>query len=189
LESKVSLLPHQLNSEIDDSLLENLKKKVEGKVNKNGIVLRINRIIHYDYGIVDNLTLTGTIHVNVEYECMLCSPTVNSELLCQVENFVKGFILCRNGPIMVAMEIYKIDRSKFNVDSDIITEKNTKKVIEIGSLIKVSIINCNLQLGDSSIYVISKLLNIASKSDEEFYRQEQEQIFGNKEMANDDIFV
>ena len=36
--TKIKILPHQLNSDIRNNMLLNLKKKVEKKCNKNGFI-------------------------------------------------------------------------------------------------------------------------------------------------------
>ena len=93
LDAKISLLPSQINADMDKYLLENLKSKIEKKAIDYGIVLQINRLIDYDYGMIDKNNFQGTVVYNVKYECFICSPVKNFEIICVLDNIIKGFYL------------------------------------------------------------------------------------------------
>ena len=103
LETSVSLLPEQIDGNIDDHLIKNLKAKVEGKSTENGIEIRVNRLIDYNYGMIDKSNFMGTTVYKVKYECFLCSPIKDLEMICVLDNIVKGFLIGRNGPVIVAI--------------------------------------------------------------------------------------
>src|SRR5581483_1684779 len=93
LETKVSLLPEQIDGNIDNHILQNLRTKIEGKTIDNGIVLKINRLIDYNYGVIDKANFMGTTVFHVKYECFICSPTKNLEMVCIVDNDkIKGYL-------------------------------------------------------------------------------------------------
>lgn len=187
LETNVSLLPEQIDGNLDEHLLTNLKKAIEGRANSHGIVLKINRIIDYDYGIIDQINFMGTTVYNVKYECFLCSPTKNLEIVCIVDNIIKKFLLARNGPVQIAVQFHNIDTQRFKVvDNDIINIK-TNDPLKKGDYIKVSIININNNMGKKTIMTICKLINIAEE--EEIDRFKKDQLMINNGSDNDDEFI
>jgi len=173
LETKVSLLPDQIDGNIDDHLFENLKTKVEGKVIDMGIVLSVTRLIDYENGIIDRSNFMGTTVFNVRYECFMCSPTKNLEIVCVLENIVKGFLIARNGPVIVAIQFNNVDTQKFEISSSAIVVSKTQKPIQKGDYLKVSIININNNPEEKNIVTMCKLLSLASKDEIKVFAEEQ----------------
>lgn len=176
LETKVSLLPEQINGDIDNNILDNLKSKIDTKSIENGIVIRIIKLIDYDYGMIDKANLQGSTVYKVKYECLLCSPIADLEMICVIDNIVKGYLICRNGPIVVAIPFINIDTSIFKIIGDTVQHISTNKEISTGSYLKVSIIDVNNNLGEKKIVAMCKLLNIASKNDIKNFKEEQDLI-------------
>lgn len=173
LEDKVSLLPNQMDSNMDDYLLKNLEAKVKGRVTKDGIVLKISRIINYDYGMILKNNFSGTAVYNVKYECLVCSPTKNLNIVCVIENIVKGYIIGKNGPIVIAVPYNNIDAQKFQLSNGQVIYKSNNQPIEKGNYIKVSVININNNLGEKKIMTIAKLLDLATDNDIKMYEDDQ----------------
>lgn len=173
LETKVSLLPQQVDADMDDHMLENLRNKIEKKSIDNGIVLKINRIIDYDYGMIDKANFMGTTVYNVKYECFICSPTKNLEIVCVLDNIVKGYLIGHNGPVIVAIQFNNIDTQKFEIVDSTITHIKTKKSVKKGDHLKVSIIAVNNNLGEENIVTICKLLNLADQNDIKRFNEDQ----------------
>lgn len=178
LETKVSLLPEQINGNIDDNILNNLRVKVEGKIDENGIVIKINRLIDYTYGMIDKTNFMGTTVYTVKYECLLCSPIKSLEIIGVVDNIVKGYIIGRNGPVIIVVEFNNINPQIFEISNNTIVDLQTKKPIEKGNYIKVSIININNNLGEKNIVVMCKLLSFASEDEITHFHEEQQLISG-----------
>lgn len=173
LETKVSLLPEQINGNMDDHMLKNLKAKIEGKSIDNGIVLKINRIIDYECGMVDKANFMGTTVFPVKYECFICSPTKDLEIVCILENIVKGYLIGKNGPIIVAVQFNNIDTQKFEINGNNIIVIKTKNPIQKGDYLKVSIISINNNLGERNIVAICKLINLANKEEIKTFVEDQ----------------
>lgn len=173
LETKVSLLPEQINGNMDDHLLDNLKAKIEGKTIDNGIVLKINRLIDYNYGMIDKANLMGTTVFLVKYECFICSPTKYLEITCVLENIVKGYLIAKNGPVIVAIQFNNIDSQKFEIHDNTIILSKSKTPIKKGDYLKVSVISINNNLGEKNIVTMCKLLNIASKEEIKSFKDDQ----------------
>jgi DNA-directed RNA polymerase subunit E'/Rpb7 len=173
LETKVSLLPEQIDGDMDAHLLENLRSKVEGKCMENGIVLRVNKIIDYDYGMIDKANFMGTTVYNIKYECFICSPTKELEIICVLENIVKGYLIGRNGPIVIAVQFNNIDTRKFKIADNNIYNIKTDTPLKKGDHIRVSIINVNNNLGEKNIITVCKLIGMAGKEDVRKFNDEQ----------------
>ncbi|MEM3062070.1 MAG: hypothetical protein QW303_00800 [Nitrososphaerota archaeon] len=176
LETKVSLLPNQIDQNMDNYLLENLKAKVERKTIDVGIVMRVNKIVDYDYGMIDKSNFMGTVVYNVKYECLICSPTKNIEIICVLDNIIKGYLIGRNGPVIVAIEFNNIDTQKFEVSGNTIIHIKTKRQIKKGDYLKVSIININNNMGEPNIVTICKLINFAENDEIKKFEEDQRMI-------------
>lgn len=173
LETKVSLLPEQIDGNMDDHMLANLRAKIEGRSIDNGIVLKINRLIDYDYGMIDKANFMGTTVFPVKYECFICSPTKDLEIVCVLENIVKGFLIGKNGPIIVAIQFNNIDTQRFEQSGNTVLFSKTKIPIQKGDYLKVSIISINNNLGEKNIVTMCKLLNLASKDEIRSFEDDQ----------------
>lgn len=188
LENKVSLLPEQINANMDDHLLQNLKTKIEGKSIDNGIVLKINRLIDYNYGMIDKANFMGTTVYTVKYECFLCSPVKNLEIICVLDSIVKGYLIGRNGPVIIAIEFNNIDTQKFQISGTNIIYLKNKKPIQKGDHIKVSIISINNNLEEKNIVTICKLLNIANSDEIKSFNEDQ-LLITNGSLDDDKEFI
>ena len=184
LDTKVSLFPEQIDGNMDDHILENLKAKIEGKSIDNGIVLKINRLINYDYGMIDKVNFMSTCVFFVKYECFICSPTKDLEIVCILENIVKGFLIARNGPVIVAIQFNNIDTRRFEISGNNIIYTKTKKPIEKNDYLKVSVISINNNLGEKDIVTMCKLINLANKEEIQSYEQDQLLVTGGNEEDN-----
>ncbi|AZL89338.1 DNA-directed RNA polymerase subunit [Megavirus baoshan] len=173
LENKVSLLPDQMNSQMDTHLLKNLESKVKGKVTKDGIILKINRLIDYQPGIIPGSNFAGTAVYDVKYECLICSPTNNLNIICVVENIVKGFLIAKNGPVILIVQYNNINSDKFGIVSGNITYTSNNNPIQKGDYIKVSVININSNIDENKIMAMCKLLDLATKDEITTFENDQ----------------
>lgn len=182
LESKVSLLPEQVDADMDDHLLENLRMKVEGKAIDSGIVLKVNRLIDYNLGIIDKANFMGTTVYTVKYECFLCSPVQSLEMIGIIDVTLKGYLIAKNGPVTIALQYNHIDPQNFEiVENNVVyvsKKDNTKTPVKIGDYIKASVINIKNNPGESSIMAFCKLINMASKEEINKFKEDQTIITG-----------
>ena len=190
LETKISVFPNQLNGDIDDHILANLKEKVEGKTMENGLIIRVNELIDYWNGVIDGINNMGTTVFNVKYECYICSPTKNLEVTCRVQSIIKGYIVSMNGPLSSAVQISMIDDKFFNVNGDTVTHIESDRVISHGDYIKVSIAGINSMFKKQNIMVYGKLLGFATDDEIEIYKEEQRLVKGlNRNDSNESRFI
>lgn len=173
--TKVSLLPDQMNADIDDNLLFNLKKKIINKVISVGIVLKVIKIIDYDYGVIDKSNFMSCFVYNIKFDCYLCSPVKDNEIVCVVENIVKKLIFAKNGPVIVTIPHNSIDSQKFFIkDANTVVHTKTNTPIKTGAFLKVLIASTRNNRGESQIIVIGKLLDMADKNDIASYNKDME---------------
>jgi DNA-directed RNA polymerase subunit E'/Rpb7 len=186
LETKVPLLPNQIDGGIDEHLLSNLREKVEGKTDENGIIMRVIKLIDYDYGMIDKSNFMATTVYRVKYECLLCSPIKDLEIICVVDNIIKGFLIAHNGPVYIAVRFDNIDAQRFHINGNNITHLKSKKIIQKGDHLKVSVININSNQGEKNMIAMCKLLDMADRDDIKRYENEQALIMsesiGNQEF-------
>ena len=183
LETKVVLLAEQADADIDEHLFANLKRSVTGKTMENGIVIDVKRILSYDYGVIDPSNFMTSITYNVKYECSVCSPSKDLEIICNVDSIVKGFIFAKNGPIVAAIQVSNIDSNNFTVSDNNVVVKKTGHIVEKGDHLKVSIINVKSNMGEKHITTICKLIAFAKKSEIAQFENEQKMVIGE---SNDD---
>jgi len=173
LTNKVSLLPQQITADMDKHMLDNLKTKIEKKSTEHGIILNVNRLIDYKYGMIDKANFMGTTVYEVDYECFVCSPTKDLEIICVLENIIKGYLIGKNGPVVVAIQFNNIDTEKFEIVESTLLYKKDKHEINKGDYLKVTVIGVNNDLGEESIVTVCKLLDIANKDEIKRFKEEQ----------------
>lgn len=181
LEQKVSLLPHQLDGDMDDYLLQNLRVKVEGRNIDAGNVLKVQNIISYNLGVVGEINFMATVVYRVKYNCLLCSPVRNLEIVCVIENVnVKRLIVARNGPLNIIMHDNASDADKFKVENNQTIYKKTGTALRIGDFVRVVIISTNINRGEKNMLCMAKLLDIANEDQIKRFESEQAQFTHNK---------
>jgi DNA-directed RNA polymerase subunit E'/Rpb7 len=162
--TRISIEPHQMNSDILNNMKINLKKKVEKKCNKNGFVDEVYRIINYSDGelLADNLM--GNVIYNITYHCRLCLPIENTIIISQVKIINQELVATINGPIMTFIPKYYIDTNTWDINTNFKHKtKNTK--LEIGNYVLVQIINKRINQNDYQIKTIGKLIDYADEKD------------------------
>ena len=198
LEEKIRLDPKHLDANIERHLLDALKTKVEGKVGKYGIVIKVNKLISHNQGMVSTTDFTGSAIYTVTYSCLMCSVSKDADIICKVINLAKAVIVCTNGPIVVAIFSYDVNNDNFKVENDNIIIKEEKREIKVDDYLKVSISATNITrtIGESQLLAAAKLLSMASKKEIETFKKEQKMITNTdsdlkeaKQETDDDIFI
>jgi DNA-directed RNA polymerase subunit E'/Rpb7 len=167
--TKIALEPYQMNSDIINNLLFNLKKKVEKKCNKSGFVEEVYRIISYSDGIMDPENLSGNVHFNITYDCKLCLPIEDSVIIGYVKIVNSEFIYATNGPLYIFIPKHNINSTYWNISPEIIYNVNNKKKLEIDTYIYIKILDKRINDQAAQIKVIGELLDFATDKDIETY--------------------
>lgn len=187
-ETKVTLLPKQIDGNLSDHILENLRMKVEKKTTEDGIIIRVNNLVNFRDGIIDGTNSSGSTVFTVKYDCFVCSPTRGLEIVCSVENMVKGYIIGKNGPVVVAISFENIDSQYFKTGEDTVTNIKTGEQIKFEDYLKVSIINIQSNLWEKEITMICKLLNFATDAEISAFEMDQKLVTG-RDVDEDKQFI
>ena len=188
LEEKISILPEQINGNLEQNMLHNLKEKLEGFSTNKGIIMKVLKILSYDYGFIDQDNLTASVLYNVKYEAYICSPTNGLEVICMVQKIINGYIFALNGPLMIVISTLNLDSEQFTNYNGEITINSTKKKIKVDDLIKVHINSININLGEKTIMAMCKLINLASEKEINKYNSDMDFIH-NRDINDDEELI
>jgi len=152
LSTRISLLPHQMNNEIYHHLKYNLEKKVQGKCNEFGYVIKVLKIENYDDGVIEAENFTGSAVYNINYLASICIPVEKTQIIVKVENINNAIILALHGPISCVITPDKINTDLFiNEMGRYFSKKEDKQELKKGDLVKVTILSKKLYKNDIMI--------------------------------------
>jgi len=164
----IELEHRQLNNELYNNLKMNLINKVEGKCNKYGYVIKVQKILDYSSNFILAEDLTSTCKYIVKYQAYICKLIKNTTIVAQISKIIENgtFGIANSGPINI---IFKIDLSdinmiNFNIDkktNNIIINK-TNEYLKMGNYVKINIINIKFYIEDPLIISMGKLYDMAS---------------------------
>lgn len=145
----ISLSPYEIENGVDETILESLKKNVEGKCSKDGFVKENSvSIIKRTTGQIRNNQFTGDIHFQVLYSCLICNPSNGEDIICEVKQKNKMGILATNGPLLIIIPF------QHHSNRDIFQN------IEINNKLVVSVIGKRFNTNDVNIEVVAKIREI-----------------------------
>ena len=148
--------PNIINRNIDTSLKNILKKKIEGKcINEGYVVNGSLKIIKRSSGIFDKFNNDGNFKYNIDYAVKICKPGKEDILSCQVEDINKAGIVANKLS-------YKKDpiKIKIIIPNDYFkTAKQSINEINIGDIIMCQVVGVRFKYNDDSIMVIGRGLN------------------------------
>ena len=184
LDADVIVFPHQINRNIDESLMINLRNLVENKCVKNGYVMKVYDIVEKGDGKIDDDNLAGYIVYHVKYTCYLCSPVVNLEMVCEITTMSNGFLVGKNGPMTVILSHRDINSQSFVVEhnNQDIKHLTTKTKLQVGDYIKVVVSGRTMVAGENRIGVFASLNGMASSKEIEMYHKglQVDEVFSRK---------
>ena len=163
--TRVQVLPHMMNSDIESNMELVLQKKVENKCNKYGYICNIYGIEEYEDGEMIPENLLGAVNYNVTYHCKICIPIENTMIIGQVKGVNQELIIVKNGPIIVFIPKTNIDSNVWNISNDF-THKKSKQVLSINDNVRVLINKKKINQGDIQIKCIGTLLDFSNKEDD-----------------------
>jgi DNA-directed RNA polymerase subunit E'/Rpb7 len=180
LETTVPLYSNQQTRELDQHLLSNLKTKVEGKYEDSGIIIRVDKVLNF-YGGAITTTRLATTNYTVKYQCLICCPTKELEIVCIIDDIIKGFAVGHNGPLSVVVQLIGIDNKKFRISDDSLYHIPTQKKLKSEDYLKVVITS-----DSKDKYIVCNLLDIANDDDIKKFNDEQKLI---KNTTDNKIFI
>lgn len=164
----IELAPNQMNNNLYENLKSNLKKKVEGKCNKHGYVVSVQKIIDYTNGYVEPENFSGYATYKLKYQSIVCIPIENTTIIASIEKKYDNadFIVAVAGPIYIIIrkKISEINPLKFLIQNDgnIYIKDNMQK-IEVTHKFKIIIKNKKFYTGDEQIKAMGYLEDVATE--------------------------
>jgi len=145
--------PNIINRNIDTSLNNILKKRIEEKCLDVGYVIKGHvKIVNRSVGLYDKYNNDGNFKYNIDYNVLICRPHKEDIIECVVEDTNKAGIIANKmnaGPypvnikVIIPTEYFKMN--KLEISS-----------INIGDSIFCQVIACRFKYGDNSILIIAR---------------------------------
>ena len=146
IKQRIIIQARYLNNKINQYIIEYLKNKFEGRCISEGYIQQDTiEIVNKSIGAMSGSRFTGDVTYDILYKAKICNPLVNNIIECQVKFINKLGLLCNNGPITII-----VGRQFHN-------NQKLLDVINVGDIIKVSIIDKKFSLNDKIIEVTARL--------------------------------
>ena len=162
--TRIQILPHMMNSDIENNMEIVLKKKVEGKCNRYGFIEHIYQIEKYEENIMLPENLSGAASYNITYNCMICIPIENTILIASVKAVNSELIIASNGPIIIFIPKTNINSHIWNISNEF-TYKKDNTILKANDYIKILIEKTKINQGDIQIKCIGRLLEYANEDE------------------------
>jgi DNA-directed RNA polymerase subunit E'/Rpb7 len=150
--SQIIVECYQMNSDIKIHMLNNLKKKLEKRCNKNGYIDTVYNITKFTFGLLRSEDLSGNAVYDVSYNCRMCLPVVNTVIIGLIKVIDSELIVCIHGPIMCFIQKQYIDNTIWKDMRQVLNELKT------GDYIKVQILDTMINYNDEQIKILGRLL-------------------------------
>lgn len=171
LTSKVRLKPRQMNYEYGEHLLYNLKRKVLGRCNNDGMITNVIKLLKYSDNLIIREDFSGDAEFDITYLATLCVPIINTVSVLVIESIIYDFndhlIRASNGYVTCVLAIG--DNRTAHVENGEVFIKDHTEALKSGDYIKVFIKNKRVEAGDKSIGIIGNLIDIASPEEIKLY--------------------
>lgn len=178
--TRISLAPHNLNSDIKNNIMFKLKNSIEKKCNKYGFIENIYEIAEYDNGIIIPEDFSGNVIFNIKYYCKLCLPVINTVIIGQIKLINQELIIANNGPMYIFITNNNISDEFWKVNNNIITNNNNKNQLKENNLVKILILNKRINANSKKINLIGKLQDFATNDEIKKYYKKVEKKEENK---------
>lgn len=173
LERNVGLLPNQRNGDpIMDGLMQNLQKTVVHLTSDVGMVMEIIRILSYGRGMISDANFMAVAVFPVVYEAMVCSPIKDMEVVCRVDNMVKGTLVATNNRVIINAYASDVDSTIFGYQDDTLVHRSSNTPIKIGDLVVITLTQVTKSQNMPHIIAIGILTSIATEADKQIYYDE-----------------
>lgn len=151
IKQRVIVQAKYLNSHINQYLLDYLKHRFEGKCISEGYIQQDSiEIMEKSIGYINGSRFMGDVNYDILFKANICNPMINNIIECEVKFINKLGLLCKNGPITI------IVGRQFHFNPNLLDN------IQVGEVIKISIIDKKFSLNDRQIEVTAKLLEEGS---------------------------
>ena len=192
LTTSISLEPSQMNNNIYKNLKSNLINRFLGKCFKDyGYITKIYDISKYSDGYVIAENPKSAARFHVIFNCKLCFPLLNKQIICKIDRANRQIMRLNNGPISVLVTSKdRINKNIFFIDQktgNLIAKKGDKSVpVSIGDYVKVTIESRQFNDQDTMIMAMGFLEDIATEAE---VKESYEKEFGNDETIIYDEYL
>ena len=192
LTTSISLEPSQMNNNIYKNLKNNLMNRFLGKCFKDyGYISKIYDISKYSDGYVIAENPKSAARFHVIFNCKLCFPLLNKQIICKIDRANRQIMRLNNGPISVLVTSKdRINKNIFFIDQktgNLIAKKGDKSVpVSIGDYVKVTIESRQFNDQDTMIMAMGFLEDIATEAE---VKENYEKEFGNDETIIYDEYL
>jgi DNA-directed RNA polymerase subunit E'/Rpb7 len=166
--TRISVEPYHMNSDIKNNMKNILKKKVENKCNTRGYIDEVYKILEYSDGFMPPENLNSCAIYNITYHCRICIPIENSIIVGIVKIVNMELIIVMNGPIIIFIPKENIDNNVWD-NTEGYLHKTQKNKLSVNNYVKVQIIDKRINLNDTQIKSMGRLLDFATSDEVEKY--------------------
>lgn len=169
LHTVVQLQPSEFNDSIDQTILDKLRNKVEGKCDRNGYIKPgSTEIIKRSLGQVLQGNFNGSCNYRISFKVDICSPVEGMIIKVVVKNKNKMGLFC---------ELHNIEPSPLSI---ILAKQHhlkseTFENVKLNSIIQVEIIGVKFDYNDTQIKCIGRLSDDGKTMEEEYEDDEIEE--------------
>lgn len=177
IKQRVIVQAKHLNKHINQYLLDYLKHRFEGKCISEGYIQQDSiKIIEKSIGYINGSRFMGDVNYDIIFKANICNPLINNIIECEVKFINKLGLLCKNGPITI------IVGRQFHFNPNLLDN------IQVGELVKVSVIDKKFALNDRQIEVTAKLIEEGISNNSTFSTSNN-MVEGDLEDEFDDLFT
>jgi DNA-directed RNA polymerase subunit E'/Rpb7 len=177
IKQRVIVQAKYLNSHINQYLLDYLKNRFEGKCISEGYIQPDSiEIMEKSIGYINGSRFMGDVNYDILFKANICNPIINNMIECEVKFINKLGLLCKNGPITI------IVGRQFHFNPNLLDN------IQVGEIIKISVIDKKFSLNDRHIEVTAKLIE-EEISNVNSYLTSNNMVEGDLEDELDNLFT
>lgn len=152
LKCKIELGANKIHNNINNILINKLKKKLNNKCIEEGYVKTNSlKIIHIQNGIINMDNLNGNVTFNILYEALVCNPSEGEEIKCTILDINKT-------NIQAYVEDKDTSPLKIFLNRIHHQERQDYVDLKINQNIKISILYKNYEYNDNQILIFGKLI-------------------------------
>lgn len=162
--TRIQILPHLMNSDIEDNMELVLQKKVEGKCNRYGFIDKVYRIDSYEECIMKPENFSAAGIYNITYYCKICIPIENTIIVGMVKAVNSELIIVANSSIIIFIPKTNIDSLLWDISNEF-THKKRKTILKPNDYVKILIEKTKINQGDIQIKCIGRLNDYADEEE------------------------
>ena len=130
LSTRISLLPKDMNNDLYYNLKFNTEKKVQGKCNEFGYVIKVLKIEDYSDGDIEGENFSGSAIYKIRYLASLCVPVEKTQIITKIENINNAILLSSHGPISCVITPDKVNVQLFSNEMGKYYYKSNEKLVD-----------------------------------------------------------